>query len=265
VVQRVAERCEPAYRSIIGLVRNSNFVVPDETGWRVGGALAWLHLAVGDDATAYLIHPKRGFEASALLIGADFAGFMSHDGWKPYDRFLLATHQTCLAHLLRRCKELLSKSQGPAARFPRDVKSILRDALAVRDLRDAGQLHAEAVGRKMTALWHRMADLTRGTQVNDDNRRFAKHLWNQQESVFTFLQFPGVDATNYKAEQAIRPAVVNRKVWGGNRTEAGAKAQSILMSVLRTCRQRGMDALEFLSQAARSAVGERPVFLPNTG
>jgi transposase len=265
VVQRVAERCEPAYQSIIGLVRSSELVVPDETGWRVGGALAWLHLAVGDDATAYLIHPKRGYEASVQLIGADFAGFMNHDGWKPYDRFLLATHQTCLAHLLRRCKELLEKSQGPAAKFPRDVKSILKNALEVRDLRDTGKLPAEAVARKVEALWHQMADLTGGTHVNDDNRRFANHLWNQQESLFTFLQFPGVDATNYKAEQAIRPAVVNRKVWGGNRTEAGARAQSILMSILQTCRQRGMDVLEFLSQTVRSTAGQRPLFLLDTG
>jgi hypothetical protein len=31
------------------------------------------------------------------------------------------------------------------------------------------------------------------------------------------------DGTNYHAEQAIRPAVVNRKVWGGNRTLAGSR------------------------------------------
>ena len=48
------------------------------------------------------------------------------------------------------------------------------------------------------------------------------------------MQFQGIDATNHKAEQAIRPAVVNRKVWGGNRTQAGATAQAILMSVIFT-------------------------------
>jgi transposase len=40
--------------------------------------------------------------------------------------------------------------------------------------------------------------------------------------------------------------VVNRKVWGGNRTPRGAIAQSCLMSVLRTCVQQGYDGLDFM-------------------
>ena len=62
-----------------------------------------------------------------------------------------------------------------------------------------------------------------------------------------------------RAEQAIRPAVVNRKVWGGNRTLRGARAQSVLTSVLRTCVQQGKDVLTFLSQTLR---GQPPPLLP---
>jgi len=52
--------------------------------------------------------------------------------------------------------------------------------------------------------------------------------------------------TNQWAEQAMCPAVVNRKVWGGNRTWAGTQAQSILMSVIRTCGQRAVEPFAFL-------------------
>jgi len=41
--------------------------------------------------------------------------------------------------------------------------------------------------------------------------------------------------------------VVNRKVWGGNRTWRGAQAQSILMSVLQTCHQQALNVIEYLS------------------
>jgi len=34
-----------------------------------------------------------------------------------------------------------------------------------------------------------------------------------------------LDATNHRAEEAIRPAVVARKVWGGNRTVNGAHSR----------------------------------------
>ena len=68
-------------------------------------------------------------------------------------------------------------------------------------------------------------------------------------------------ATNHLGEQAIRPAVVNRKVWGGNRTPAGAEAQSILTSVLVTCGQHAIDAIDCVSACLR---GVAQHFLPNT-
>ena len=83
VMLRVAERCQGACQAIVRQVRQSPSIVPDETGWKVGGLLAWLHVAVE-------------------LIGADYDGFMTHDGWSPYMQFTNASHQTCLAHLLRR-------------------------------------------------------------------------------------------------------------------------------------------------------------------
>ena len=65
-----------------------------------------------------------------------------------------------------------------------------------------------------------------------------------------------IDATNFRGEQAIRPAVVNRKVWGGNRTWQGAYWQSILMSVIHTCEQRGANAFAFLLAALRQPTAQ---------
>ncbi len=66
--------------------------------------------------------------------------------------------------------------------------------------------------------------------------------------MFTLLYCPSLGATNYHAEQAIRPMVVTRKVWGGNRTEKGAHTQSVLVSILQTCRQQLQPATAFLQQ-----------------
>ena len=70
--------------------------------------------------------------------------------------------------------------------------------------------------------------------------------------MFTFLYCPGLEATNYRAEQAIRPMVVTRKVWGGNRTEQGARTQSVLVSILQTCRQQLRPATTFLEKLLHS-------------
>ena len=87
---------------------------------------------------------------------------------------------------------------------------------------------------------------------DDENRKLVKHLYNERHAIATSLTHEGVEATNWRAEQAIRPAVVNRKVWGGNRTWRGADTQGTIMSVLRTAAQQGVDAIDYLARFARA-------------
>jgi transposase len=91
---------------------------------------------------------------------------------------------------------------------------------------------------------NRLSDLMFPPKLNAGNER----LWAHRDDRLTFLGQPGLDATNWRAEWAIRFGVILWQVWGGSRTWAGARAQSILMSVWRTCWQHGHSALHFLSQ-----------------
>jgi transposase len=265
VMLRAADRCEGNYQAIVNHVRQSDWIVPDETGWRIGGNLAWLHAAVSQDAVAYLVARERGFEASARLIGEDYAGKLIHDGWASYDRFCGAVHQTCVAHLLRRCHDLLETAVGGAVIFPRKVKALLQEGLETRDLRDGKQITAGAAAAKADDLQERMTKLLMPVKTHAGNERFCLHLLRHTSQLFTFLRHQGIDATNFRAEQAIRPAVVNRKVWGGNRTEKGAVAQSILMTVLFTALKLKRDGLQFVSRVLCSPRDHRPMLLPGTG
>ncbi len=74
-----------------------------------------------------------------------------------------------------------------------------------------------------------------------DVQRFAQHLSREFTAIWAFLFDPSIGATNWRAEQAIRPAVVTRKVCGGNRSWAGADSQQILASVIRTTTQRDLN------------------------
>ena len=100
-------------------------------------------------------------------------------------------------------------------------------------------------------LENELSDLTFPCKTNVGNERLAQHLWAHRDDLITFLRQPGLDATKWRAELAIRFGVILRKVWGGSRTWAGARAQSVLMSVWRTCWQQGCSALDFLSQLLR--------------
>ena len=255
VLLRAARRCEPIYQRILASVPRSPWIVPDETGWRIGGRLAWMHGFVTPVASLYHVAVGRGYDVAEPIIGAQYAGTLIHDGWSPYDRFSFARHQQCLDHLLRRCKGLLHSAIGGAAVFPRQVRQLLADALDLRDRRDEGHLSPHGLAVAVGRLESRLNRMLAWTKTHPDNERLAKHLAKHRNQLFTFLKVPGIDATNYRAEQAMRPAAVNRKVWGGNRTAAGAHAQSVLMTVLRTARQQLRDTLRFL---ADTLCGRRP-------
>jgi transposase len=61
----------------------------DETGWKVGGRLQWLHVAVSGQVTVYAILPGRGYAQAVTILGAEYDGFLVHDGWASYYRFQL--------------------------------------------------------------------------------------------------------------------------------------------------------------------------------
>lgn len=245
---RMAGKAEPTYQTLIEHIRQSPCVTPDETGWKVSARLWWMWAFASSDATVYAIQPGRGFAQAAAILGADFAGFLVHDGWIIYLQFQKALHQTCLAHLLRRCAEMIELASPCAARFPQTIQVLLRNALELRDRRDAGQIsqHGLAVARGQLEV--RLERAWRPFFQCPANERLANHLHFNRDLLFAFLYFQGLEATNWRAEQALRPAVVARKVWGGNRTPTGAHTQEVLLSVLQTCRQQKRSCLPLLVQ-----------------
>src|SRR5262245_58178331 len=70
-------------------------------------------------------------------------------------------------------------------------------------------------------LENQLSDLVFPPKANAANERLAQHLWAHRDELFMFLRQPGLDATNWRAELAIRFGVILRKVWGGSRTWAG--------------------------------------------
>lgn len=77
------------------------------------------------------------------------------------------------------------------------------------------------------------------------------HLLRERSALFTFLYRDATPATNFLAEQALRPAVVNRKMSAGNNTPRGAQAQAVLMTVLHSARKRSVDTMSLLVDALR--------------
>jgi transposase len=245
-VHRAARRAHPAYATLCATVRGSPVVTVDETSWRVDADLQWLWAWVAAETTVYAILPGRGLAQAASVIGLDYAGVLQRDGWQSYRCFTQAAHQTCLAHLLRRCRALLLDYHDHP--LVTAVKAVLQAALATRDAYHAGALSAHGLAVARGHYLERLGRLLAHTPSRLLRvRRFQQHLIVEFDAIFSFLFDPTLDATNWRAEHALRPAVVTRKTCGGgNRTRRGADSQQVLASVLRTTHQRGLDASDLL-------------------
>jgi transposase len=264
IVLRAADRLGPAYREVRREIQSSPRLTPDETGWRVAGRPAWLHAWVAERATCYAIDPHRKADALERLIGPDWSGTMVHDGFASYDRFRAATHQQCLGHVLRRVRDLEARATRGAVHYPRKLIALFTEAIHLRNRYKGGEVSAEQLRRARPEFDRRLRGLAWPAREVPAYETLSEHLWKHLEEWFTFLSHPEVEPTNGEVERAIRPAVVNRKVWGGNRTWAGARAQEVLMSVLETCRRAGRPGLEFVSQTLRAYANprlSRPILL----
>ena len=262
---RLAQRAAPTYAGLVEAARQALVNTPDETGWKVGGRLQWMHVAVSAQVTVYAILPGRGYEQSVVILGADYQGFLVHDGWSPYYRFELAFHQSCLRHLLVRCKEMAQIASPTAAAFPLAVKDLLQTSLKLRDRYQQGEISEHGLGSATGRLEAQLDRMLEKHYRHPANRRLANHLGHEQPYLFTFLHCPGLDATNHEAERAIRWMVIARKVWGGNRTWAGAQTQQILVSVLRTSWQQDKDPFPRLVRLLRSPGTEILDIVPGAG
>ena len=251
LLHRTARDAAPTYTALCEQVRNSPVVTPDETGWRVGAISHWLWAFVTPETTVYAICPGRGFDDATTVLGADFAGVLVRDGWVSYRCYRAALHQSCLNHLLRRCKEL--QEDHPDSLWAGQVQAVLQTGLAVRDRCNDGELSEHGLASVRGRLVARLGRLIDAPPPLDDAERFARHLATEFAAVFLFLWDLSVDATNWRAEQAIRPAVVIRKVCGGNRTRHGADSQQVLASVVRTARQRDLDLPPLIATMLRAA------------
>jgi hypothetical protein len=248
------KRAQTVYAELLDLVRQCAVVHTDETGWRIDLLGAWLWVFTNRHLTVYTIQTSRGHEVAVDVLGREFRGVLVADCFTAYDHRDLQDwlQQKCLGHLLKDLAKLREIKTRGAIRFAQDVTAVLRAALTLREQKSsltARQFRVRA-GRLERRL-DRLIDPRR--QLTDpDNRRLAQRLHKQRLHLFRFLYIEDLDATNNQAERMLRPAVITRKTNGCNRTARGARAHSILASILVTCRQQGVSLLEALVKLQRA-------------
>ena len=245
-----------AYAGLRTTVRHQPVVYTDDTGWRVGGQSAFLMAFETDEAMVYQVRPRHRNEEVREVVPWDYSGVMVTDRGRSYDAQALSQvrQQKCLAHLLRSISEVVETKRGRARSFGNQLKGLLQEALELWRGYHAGAIPdfpTEARHLK-EAMTHHLRDRV---LTDRDNQRLLDEIgWHHDRgNVLRFLDDPGIEPTNNRAERALRPAVIARKVSQCSKNEAGADAFSAFKSVVQTLGKRGIHSLvEGLNQVFRS-------------
>ena len=241
LTRRAGEAVRPEYDAILERIRGAPILYVDETGIHVQGEKHWIWTFTTPSETFFVIRKSRGTSVLIEVLTRRFKGIIVCDGWKPYARFT-KNLQRCWAHLLRESKDIAEKFEEaiPLHKALKELYDLLTKAL-----------ENDPPPEVRMTLWELAQEALRHWISKEYSiekvRKFIGKISNGFDYWFTFILNPGVDPTNNRAERALRPHVVLRKILGTLRNRKGTAIHELIMTVLATWGQRGLDCLQMLT------------------
>lgn len=212
------------FEAICNLVRETDQVHCDETGWRIGGKRYWIWVYVTPQGTLYKVENTRARDAPQKILGSKEDRVLISDFYSVYFK-LPGENQFCWVHLLR-------DSERVGGQFHKDLKAIfaeLKDELG----KPLKRRNYDGLGEQLQTV----ADKQYTGQYVLRITQLQKRIRQTKPQLLTCLKYRDILPENNTAERALRNHVVMRKISGGSRSQAGAKALEVNTSVIDSLSQ----------------------------
>ena len=235
----------------------------DETGFRVGSKLWWLHVGCTDSLTFYFVHTKRGQIAmDAMGILPEFEGIAVHDGLVSYGQYD-CVHSLCNAHHLRELIFIVEQFEQSWAQEMIDLLMEMNQSVNLAKSEATASLDSAqiiAFETKYEEILERgfqenpllpppeNAPKRQGRPKQSKAKNLLDRLKNNQEAVLRFLHNFQVPFDNNQAERDVRMMKLKQKISGGFRSESGAQMFCRIRGYLATLRKQGHNIWNALVQ-----------------
>jgi transposase len=265
--QEMSQALAEPHAEAVEAVRQAAVKNVDETGWKVGGRLAWLWVAATVQVAAFLIHTRRGLAGLRDLLGENVPGIVCSDRWSAYELVALSRRQVCWAHLKRDFQKCVDRG-GAAAGVGRGGRAVAKELFAAWHRYRDGPGDRDALLAEVGPLARRLERvLTAGRRCADGpTATFADNLLALWPALWLFVVAEGVEPTNNHAERVLRRGVLWRKVAQGSRSAGGCRFVERLLTAVQSLRLQGRPVLAYLQEALRCHRRGAPVpsLLPTT-
>lgn len=255
--QATARAAEPMYEKLRDKVRQTDIIHGDETSWRLDGQSAQLWYAGTPQFGFYHINRSRSGDVAVSIFGENYAGGLVADDYAGYNAIHPAHRQSCLAHLVRKAKEICqiisllptSEDNRRAMDFCTKIRELFSHTCDIARQRDSGKLGFLAALAHKPTLYAKLNALCSKTIPHEEAEKFRQRLLDPQRDyfrLFTFLDINHMPPTNNHAEQSLRWAVIFRKMVFGSRSENGAHTFSVNHSVIQTALRQQREPIPIL-------------------
>jgi hypothetical protein len=260
---------EPTYQAILAQLLSGPLLHADETEVKLrNGMKGYVWVLASVEEVVYFFRPNREGKFLKDML-KDFKGVLVSDFYGAYES-LDCPKQKCLIHLMRDLNDDLLKNP-----FDEEFKTLvsafsglLKAIVTTIDKRGLRQRWFAKHRKQVAAFFKRLELSPCLSEVAEGYRsRFLRH----RDTLFTFLEHDGVPWNNSNAENAIRRFAYYREVTVALLNEAGLTQYLVLLSLLQTCKCKGISFLTFLlsgetdlDSCAKGPRGRKSLDIPAT-
>ena len=281
IIKIAEEKAKPIYELMKAELLSGRIIHADETVVQVlhePGRSAktqsrmWVYCTPASSGKYLVLYDycqtRGGYNAVSFL--GNYDGYVVCDGYDGYNRLTQAKRCGCFAHVRRKFVEALPTDKelwetSAAAEgvkrcdrlfaLEREYDGRDKDGKKVREPlspEEKNRRRNEEVRPLLDDFfnWLMTVDPVSGSSL----AKAVQYALNEKRYLYGFLADPGIEISNNRAENAIRPFVVGRKNWLFSDSPKGAEASAMLYSLLVSAKMNGLNAEEYLIRLFRSDV-----------
>lgn len=240
-------------------MRAAQVVHSDETTRRYRNERRWLWVAATTLWVAFCTTVSRGQAEAKALLGDGVDRIIITDRYSAYHWLPLASRQICWAHLLRDFERIASRL-GQAGRIGRWLRTYGQVLFRWRHRYQKGELDATTYQRRMAWLRGRIRRwLEHGARGwHAKTAGTCTKILQVEPALWTFVTHPEAPPTNNRAERALRPFVIWRKLSLHTQAKRGDRFIERILTVVETCRLQGRPVAEYVTAVVKTHLAGEP-------
>ena len=256
----LSRKLEPAWENLAEQIRGAEVLNLDETGFGRKDR-DWIWAALSARTVLFHFSGTRGAKALTTILPEGFSGVIGTDRYGAYNALKSAVRQFCWAHLRREFIALSESRHPEVAVLGTRLVAEQEEVFALWHAFRNGEITRKDL-RAFTAI--NLARLKRGllqasAMDHKAARNLGKDLLKHWDKLWVFLKVEGVEPTNNRAERALRPLVILKRIFQRLPSPDGKRFFERLLSLGATARIRGVAYFDWLLKAVRAAKLNQPL------